>query len=486
MIPNATEVRLTPEDRATLEAWLRAKTNEQRMARRSRIVLLAADGLATREIARQVGVRPRIVSTWRQRFAAGGIDALADKQRPCAKPVYGEATNTRMLTVLDQPVPKGRARWTCELVSAALGDVDVNCVRRFLRAQKIDQDRRKSWCESNDPEFASKALLEAVLLLAALTIDVLVEEPGAGLPVLQRGDHEARVGLAVYPLRLGDHAARARPPPARLSFRELAVAARRLAGAPERVPREHQLALDCHDEARIARQPDHTKDAVFLAHAHKVVGREAAVRPQKDLDLRSCGADPSELLDGSVGSITVDPAQLCGKQIAAAEHVQRQIATAVVEGAEGSALLLPVDGIVRRIHVERQTLRRFLPRLDEKLQKHAGDGLRLVAEPAAAAGRADGEQLNPVERRLAGQRRTFLAPGRELAGERGEHWIVLQPVVVVKIIVAAREAEDALAEQRLCRCDRSSRDRACRRSISPAGVRSRSPCRCSPAAGRRR
>ena len=38
-----------------------------------------------------------------------------------------------------------------------LGDVDVQYVWRFLRAQKIDLAGRKSWCESNDPEFAAKA-----------------------------------------------------------------------------------------------------------------------------------------------------------------------------------------------------------------------------------------------------------------------------------------------------------------------------------------
>ena len=30
-------------------------------------------------------------------------------------------------------------------------------VWRFLRAQKIDLAARKSWCESNDPQFAAKA-----------------------------------------------------------------------------------------------------------------------------------------------------------------------------------------------------------------------------------------------------------------------------------------------------------------------------------------
>jgi hypothetical protein len=38
-----------------------------------------------------------------------------------------------------------------------LGDVDVQYVWRFLREHNIDLSARKSWCESNDPQFAAKA-----------------------------------------------------------------------------------------------------------------------------------------------------------------------------------------------------------------------------------------------------------------------------------------------------------------------------------------
>ena len=44
MIPEAAEVRLLPEDRAVLEARLRAPTTEQRDVLRARIILLAAEG----------------------------------------------------------------------------------------------------------------------------------------------------------------------------------------------------------------------------------------------------------------------------------------------------------------------------------------------------------------------------------------------------------------------------------------------------------
>jgi len=157
VIPKAREVRLTPGERAVLEARCRAPTTPQRDVMRARIVLLAADGGSTRSIARQVGVRPRIVSTWRHRFADHGLNGLQDKPRLGKKPLYGEATNKRILALLDRPPPPGYARWTGPLLAEALGDVGVQYVWRFLRAHKIDLSGRKSWCESSDPDFASKA-----------------------------------------------------------------------------------------------------------------------------------------------------------------------------------------------------------------------------------------------------------------------------------------------------------------------------------------
>ena len=157
MAYKATEIRLDPETRTTLEGWVRARKTEQRHVKRARVVLLAADGMASRAIAREVGVMTGIVSIWRKRFAAAGIDGLKDKPRPGAKRIYTDATDKRILAKLDEPVPKGRARWNGKLVAKALGDVDINYVRRFLRKQKIDLAGRKSWCESKDPEFAAKA-----------------------------------------------------------------------------------------------------------------------------------------------------------------------------------------------------------------------------------------------------------------------------------------------------------------------------------------
>ena len=62
--------------RTTLERWTRAATTAQRVVRRSRIVLLALDGLSVDEIASRLGVSRPTVRLWIARFAHGGVEAL--------------------------------------------------------------------------------------------------------------------------------------------------------------------------------------------------------------------------------------------------------------------------------------------------------------------------------------------------------------------------------------------------------------------------
>jgi|SRR6516164_358090 len=166
MISDAIEIRLTRKERAVLEARLRAGSTEQRQLLRTRIVLEAAEGLGTREIARELDTTPTTVSLWRGRFARQRLDGLEDLPRSGAPAIYDAKTDKRIRAILDQPPPKGYARWSGPLIAKALGDVDVQYVWRSLRKQKIDLGGRKSWCESKDPEFAAKAADVVGLYLA--------------------------------------------------------------------------------------------------------------------------------------------------------------------------------------------------------------------------------------------------------------------------------------------------------------------------------
>lgn len=75
-------VDLSAELRATLEHLTRRPSVAAGLARRARIVLLAAEGLAVRHIAARVGVDRNVVRTWLDRFHAQGVDGLADRPRP--------------------------------------------------------------------------------------------------------------------------------------------------------------------------------------------------------------------------------------------------------------------------------------------------------------------------------------------------------------------------------------------------------------------
>jgi transposase len=156
-IQEATVIRLAAEERATLAAWARASTSEQRLAERARIVLLAADGLASRAIGRELGCARGVVSKWRVRFAKDRLAGLADAPRSGKPRTYGANADRRILAALDRPPPQGFARWTAPLIAQELGDVSDQYVWRFLRAQGIDLAGRRSWCLTTDPEFAAKA-----------------------------------------------------------------------------------------------------------------------------------------------------------------------------------------------------------------------------------------------------------------------------------------------------------------------------------------
>ena len=61
-------ITLTDLQKETLEGIVRRQTSEQRLVRRSRIVLLAAQGMSNGQIARKLGIGRQAVCIWRKRW----------------------------------------------------------------------------------------------------------------------------------------------------------------------------------------------------------------------------------------------------------------------------------------------------------------------------------------------------------------------------------------------------------------------------------
>lgn len=69
-------LRLTSGERLILMKRARSRTLPARVVLRSRIVLLAADGVPLSEIAHRLGTSAKTSALWLRRFHAGGLDAL--------------------------------------------------------------------------------------------------------------------------------------------------------------------------------------------------------------------------------------------------------------------------------------------------------------------------------------------------------------------------------------------------------------------------
>ena len=173
MARSATDVQLTVEEQAVLEGWVKQPRSEQRLALRGKIILRAAEGAKTEAIAREFGIRTATVSKWRTRFARQGLQGLHDAARSGRRRKYDEETEHRILSKLDMPPPRGETIWTARLVAQELGDVSIHYVWQVLRKHGIHLQRRRSWCVSTDPEFASKAV-EIVGLYLALPENAVV------------------------------------------------------------------------------------------------------------------------------------------------------------------------------------------------------------------------------------------------------------------------------------------------------------------------
>jgi transposase len=136
-VSKATPIILTEAERAELGGLARSTKSEHRLRQRARIVLLAAAGMATRVIARDIGCTIGAASKWRVRYAADRLAGLDETGERGAAPKYTAETGRRILAVFDGLPPAGCGRWTAPLIAQALGDVHEQYVWRLLHVGRI-------------------------------------------------------------------------------------------------------------------------------------------------------------------------------------------------------------------------------------------------------------------------------------------------------------------------------------------------------------
>jgi len=138
------------------------------------------------------------------------------------------------------------------------------------------------------------------------------------------------------------------------------------------------------------------------------------------------------------------------QHVPAAEHVERQIAVPVVVAVEEAAFLAAVQRDVGIVEIEHDLPRRALMRLEEKIDQQRVDPRPVAVDLVILRGMAPRRVLQAIERALARQRLAVLPHHRrQLARQNRKGRILAQLVVIVQVLIAQRQPEDPLPNQRL-------------------------------------
>jgi transposase len=153
---------LNEEDRRELERRVRAQTTPHRDRQRARVVLLAADGMVGRKIAKEVGLSPQAVCKWRIRFRDLGPSGLDDAERTGRPLVYGPTERLVLMAKVTEEHPEFSSQWSHselhEAMTTAGIAISASQIGRILASGDLRPHKVDGWLTRRDtPEFWERA-----------------------------------------------------------------------------------------------------------------------------------------------------------------------------------------------------------------------------------------------------------------------------------------------------------------------------------------
>lgn len=148
-------IKLSSEERATLERWARRHSSSQALALRCRIVLGCADGGTNTEVADALRVHPTTVSKWRHRFALDRLDGLVDAPRPGAVRTIGDDVIEQVVIDTLESAPGADTHWSTRGLAAKHG-ISHQTVAEVWRAFGLKPWKQDSFKVSPDPDLVEK------------------------------------------------------------------------------------------------------------------------------------------------------------------------------------------------------------------------------------------------------------------------------------------------------------------------------------------
>lgn len=148
-------ITVSTETRIQLQSMTRSPSLPSGLARRAKIILLAADRYSQERVAQQVGLSRTAVSKWLKRFRRQGLMGLYDELKPGnPRSISDEKIQTLIRKTLEKK-PKDATHWTLRSMATEM-KLSKSTVHRVWTAFHVQPHRQKHFKLSNDPFFVDK------------------------------------------------------------------------------------------------------------------------------------------------------------------------------------------------------------------------------------------------------------------------------------------------------------------------------------------
>jgi len=153
-----TSKRLTMNnsDKNTLEKIARNGNTSQKVALRTRIAIMSAEGVPTSQIMQELGTSTPTITRWRSRYEAAGVAGLLrDRTRPGRKKHIDEAKVREVVERTLNEKPQGATQWSTRSMAIA-ADLSPATIRRIWKQHGLKPHLVRSFKLSQDPRFVDK------------------------------------------------------------------------------------------------------------------------------------------------------------------------------------------------------------------------------------------------------------------------------------------------------------------------------------------
>ena len=146
---------LTPEERERLQSLAHRARSQPLLARRARVVLACAEGLANNAVAKRLRCSLGMVGKWRSRFLKTRLEGLYDEPRPGAPRKITDAQVEQIVTQTLENTPRGETHWSTRGLARATG-LSRMTISRIWHAFGLQPHRTETFKLSPDPLLIEK------------------------------------------------------------------------------------------------------------------------------------------------------------------------------------------------------------------------------------------------------------------------------------------------------------------------------------------